>query len=116
MTRDQSLHILQHALGLDDYGQGNAYRNHYVASEDCDGWDLCQAHVAAGRMTMRGPHDLYGGNDSYCFHVTDSGREYVRTNSQKPPKLSRSKQRYQRWLNVNDATGQSFGEWLRSSQ
>lgn len=27
--------------------------------------------------------------------------------------LTRGQKRYQRWLDVADATGESFGEWLR---
>lgn len=88
--RDESLHILQHALGLDDYGRGRSYRNHYVAGEDCDSWPLLMAHVEAGRMVRHASRVLFGGPGQYCFAVTDEGREYVRTNSPAPPKSSRS--------------------------
>lgn len=32
LTSEQ-LHVLQHALGLDKYGQGEMYRNHFCAGE-----------------------------------------------------------------------------------
>lgn len=107
--RDQSLHILQHALGLDDFGRGTSYRNHYVCGEDCDSWPLLVDHVNAGRMTRHGPREVFGG--SYCFVVTEAGREYVRSNSPVAPKPSPSKRRYQRFLDAD--SGLSFGEWMK---
>jgi hypothetical protein len=109
--RDESLHILQHALGLDDYGQGNPYRNHYVISPGCDGWELCSAHVEAGRMVRHEPRAIFGGDDCYCFVVTEAGREHVHEHSPKPPKVSRAKSRYRMWLRSN--TDMAFGEWLK---
>lgn len=111
-TRDESLHILQHALGLDDYGQGTAYRNHYVADDGHDNWSLLMAHVEAGRMWRAEPSELFGGG--YCFVVTDAGRDYVREHSPKPPKVSRAKARYREWLKVGDLI--SFGDWLKSGR
>lgn len=111
MTRNPALHILQHALGLDDYGQGNAYRNHFVASPDTEDWAICTAHVEAGHMVQHEPRELFGGYDCYCFVVTDAGREYVLEHSPRPPKLTRSQRRYREFLHAD--TGMSFGEWLR---
>lgn len=107
--RDESLHILQHAIGLDAYGQGNAYRNHYVADESHYNWPLLIAHVEAGRMWRAERDALFGG--AYCFVVTDAGREHVREHSPKPPKVSRAKARYREWLKVADLI--SFGDWLK---
>jgi hypothetical protein len=111
---DPDLHILQHALGLDDYGQGNAYRNRYVATDGSDDFARCQAHVEAGRMVRHGPSDLFGGGRSFCFVVTDAGRQYVRERSPKPPRLTRSQRRYREWLNAD--SGMPFGEWIREGQ
>jgi hypothetical protein len=113
VERDPSLHVLQHALGMDDYGRqpDGDYRNHYVTDEGCDGWDLCMAHVDAGRMRRHGPRDLFGGPTSYCFVVTEAGREFVREHSPKPPKVSRSKARYRRWL--ESEVDMSFGQWVK---
>lgn len=110
--RDLSLHILQHALGLDDYGQGNAYRNYYVATCGSDDYQRCKVHEEAGRMKRHGPSSLYGGMTSFCFVVTDAGREYVREHSPTPPKLTRSQKRYRQYLAQD--SGLRFGEWLRS--
>jgi hypothetical protein len=109
--RDPSLHVLQHALGVDDYGQGNPYRNHFVTGPGCDNWGLCTAHVEAGRMVRHEPRAIVGGADSYCFVVTEAGRAFVREHSPKPPKISRAKARYRAWLRSNLDT--TFGEWLK---
>jgi len=121
-VRDPSLHVLQHALGLDDYGQGrydkkqtafDSYRNRYITEPECDGWDLRMAHVEAGRMVRHEPREIFGGPTSYCFCVTDAGKAFVISNSQKPPKVSRGRRRYLEWLEVSAAYDISFGEWLR---
>lgn len=49
------LHILQHALGLDSYGQGTFYRNRYVLGPGCDGWDDCKALEAAALANQLDP-------------------------------------------------------------
>lgn len=121
--RDQSLHVLQHALGLDDYGRGdggrhpfNAYRNHFVTGDAGASFDLCTAHVDSSRMERHGPSPMYGG-DGYCFTVTDAGREYVRDTSPKPPKSKRSAQRYREWLRVSDVYPDlTFGDWLKGTR
>jgi hypothetical protein len=113
--RDQSLHILQHALGLDDYGQGRMYRNRYVIGEGGDTWDLWMAHVEAGRAVRHEPRAIFGGDDSYCFMVTEAGKAFVREHSPKPPKVSPAKQRYLNWLRVADCyPDMSFGDWLKA--
>lgn len=130
-VRDESLHILQHALGLDDYGRSkhngrrshsasipattdDCYRNRFVISDACDGWDLCQAHVEAGRMTKHGPSQLFGGPTSYCFCVTEAGLAFVREHSPKPPKVSRAKERYLDWLEIADLDPDlTFGQFLK---
>lgn len=103
------LHILQHSLGLDQYGQGDAYRNHYVAGPDCDGYEECRALVDVGMMEERRASDLTGGMP--CFIVTTEGIDYVRRKSERAPKLSRGQRRYREWLRAD--SGLSFGEWLR---
>jgi hypothetical protein len=109
--RDESLHILQHALGLDDYGQGTWYRNHFVTGPGGKDWDMCTEHVEAGRMVRHEPRAIFGGDDCYCFVVTEAGKAFVREHSPKPPKVSRSKQRYRDWLKVGDLI--EFGDWLK---
>lgn len=92
--RDPSLHILQHALGLDDYGRDQKgrvpsdieepYRNRFVTSDGTTDWPLCVEHFEAGRMSKHGPSPLFGGGDSYCFCVTELGLAFVREHSPKP--------------------------------
>ncbi|MHB0986236.1 MAG: hypothetical protein ACYC05_11690 [Sulfuricella sp.] len=36
---DSKLHILQHSLGLDKYGDGNQYRNHFVTGPGSTDFD-----------------------------------------------------------------------------
>ncbi len=111
---DQSLQILQHALGLDEFGRGKSYRNHYVASDGCDGWDICHEHVAAGRMIRHEPRAIFGGGEHCCFTVTDAGREFVRATSPRPSKKQRNRERYLEWLAVHEfCPDLTFGEWLK---
>lgn len=108
--RDESLHVLQHALGLDDNGQGTWYRNHFVCGPGHNDYERCEAHVAAGLMVRHEPRPLFGGD--YCYVVTDAGKEFVRSRAVAPPKLTRSQRRYREFL-ARD-TGESFGEWIRA--
>jgi hypothetical protein len=102
LTKEQ-LGVLQHALGVDQYGQGEMYRNHYVG-EDRE----CYALVEMGYMVERRASELTGGDP--LFHVTESGRQAVRETSPKPPKLTRSQLRYREYLGAD--SGLSFREWL----
>ncbi|WP_440221877.1 hypothetical protein ACQQ2N_12335 [Dokdonella sp. MW10] len=105
----QQLDVLQHALGVDRFGRGRQYRNHYVVGPGCDGYDACCANVDAGFMHRYRPSELSGGN--YTFVVTDAGRRAVSEHSPSPPKYTRSQKRYQQWLDAD--CGLRFGEWLR---
>lgn len=97
------LHTLQHALGVDQYGQGNMFRNHYVGGEND-----CRPLVALGMMTEHPASELTGGDP--WFRVTDTGKHAVRDLSPVPPKLTRSQQRYRRFLSAD--SGMTFREWL----
>jgi hypothetical protein len=109
--RDPALHVLQHALGLDDYGQGESYRNRFVTDEGTDDWPLLIAHVEAGRMVRRDPTVITGGG--YCFAVTEAGRRFVREHSPPPPKLTAGQRRYRKYLAADSCL--TFGEWLRET-
>lgn len=100
----QQLHLLQHALGLDEYGRGRAYRRHYVGDEH-----ECRPLVELGHMVEHRATELTGG--SPLFIVTEAGERATRKGSPAPPKLSRSEQRYRRFLRAD--SGMSFGEWLK---
>jgi hypothetical protein len=105
----QQLHILQHSLGLDQYGRGTMYRNHFVTGEGSMDHADCMALVDAGYMGVRKNHPLAGGDDG--FWVTETGKLAVVAHSPSPPKLSKSKQRYQDYLDVEGAM--TFIEYLR---
>lgn len=106
LTAEQ-LHVLQHSLGLDKYGQGTMYRNHFCAG----GVDIpiCESLVAIGYMRRHLTNDVF---PYYNCSVTDAGIEAVRSESPPPPRLTRSQQRYRAFLKAD--TGYSFGEWLAS--
>lgn len=95
------LHILQHSLGLDQYGQGRQYRNHYVAGGDDA--KKCRSLVGQGYMQEHQATQLSGGDP--VFTVTPAGIDYVSLNSPAPPqkpKLTRSQKRYQEYLAADD--------------
>jgi|SRR5687768_1923410 len=105
---DSKLHILQHSLGLDEYGEGKQYRNHFVTGAGSKDFPLCKELVAEGLMTEQMNHPLAGGDS--VFYVTQKGRDYVALNSQKRPKLTRSQKRYQEFLDAD--CGMTFAEWI----
>lgn len=118
----EQIAILQHALGLDQYGQAGPYgmvRNHYVAG----GRDVahCDALVAAGYMIRVSDGCALTGGDP-GFRVTDAGKEAAVRESPAPPPPTRrrnkkgrlqslrSKKRYDVYL--DGEWGESFSEWL----
>lgn len=103
------LHILQHSLGLDQYGRGTFYRNHFVTGEGSNDHANCMALVEAGYMGVRKNHPLAGGDDG--FWVTEAGKRAVREHSPTPPKLTRDQQRYRDWLAYDG--GMSFIDYLK---
>jgi hypothetical protein len=100
------IHILCHSLGL-TYGR-EMYRNHFVTGEGSTDHPDCEALVNMGLMTKQAGGPLTGGDDA--FFVTEAGKAVA---IQSLPKLSRSQERYRRWLDVADVTNQPFGEWLK---
>ena len=101
------LHILQHSLGRDEYGEskskineGEDYRNHFCTGPGSKDFDACKALVADGLMIERSPSQISGGDS--IFIVTTKGKEYIALHSPKRPKLTRSKQRYLRFLEYGD--------------
>lgn len=100
------LQILQHSLGLDQYGQGPQYRNHFCAGGMDE--EVCQSLVEAGYMQQHPTTEAY---PYYNCSVTRAGKEAVLRESPKPPKLSRSQRRYREFLKAD--TGYGFGEWLK---
>ena len=109
---EKKLHIMQHSLGLDKYGLGNQYRNHFDTGPVSDDFDNCMSLVEMGLMERHSPNELTGGD--YCFTVTSTGIGYVALNSPAPPskpKLTRSQKRYREYLEA-DWYSESFADWL----
>lgn len=104
------LHILQHSLGVDHYGQGEQYRNHFATGPGGKDFDACQALAGMGLMIDHGPRAVSG--EMHVFTVTPSGVDAVAIESPRPPKVSRSKQRYQRFLEYGDGF-RSFLDYCR---
>jgi hypothetical protein len=104
------LHVLQHSLGLDDYGRGTMYRNRFVTGEGSKDHADCMALVEQGFMSRVANVKLFGGSD--CFTVTDKGKRAAVAESPAPPKLTRSQQIYQDWLNYDsDMSFIEYAKW-----
>lgn len=103
------LPILQHAIGVDQFGRGSQYRNHFVAGPGHSDYQTCLEAVASGLMRHHQNSHVCGGN---VFYVTDTGRAFVAEHSPQPPKLSRSQRRYKAFLDHD--SGLPFREWLSS--
>lgn len=100
-------HILLHALGMTQGGA--SYRNHFVTGAGSDDHADCMALAAIGLMERRSGSPLTGGDG--LFLVTKEGRAVAEQHRPKPKKLTRSQQRYRRFLDAD--SGLSFREWLR---
>lgn len=104
--RDELLQILQHSLGVDQYGQGSMYRNHFCAGgKDVD---KCRELVSMGFMIERNSSELTGGD--VPFFVCAEGKQAVLDLSPKPPKVPKAKRRYR--LYRQSESDQTFFEWL----
>ena len=107
MTLEQ-LQIIQHALGVDEYGRGQWYRNHFCAGGRDE--DVCRELVALGFMREHRTTEML---PYYNCSVTEDGKKAMLEASPKPPKLTRSQVRYRRFLNWSDAYDGTFREFLR---
>jgi hypothetical protein len=103
------LQILRHALGVGDSGWERSYRNHFVTGRSSADHQHCMALVERGFMVQRAGNAITGGDD--LFTVNEAGRAVVQEHTPPPPKLTRSQQRYQQFLNYDG--GVTFGEFLR---
>ena len=110
MTSTQ-IHTLQHALGADEYGRWPKghdwyYRDYYVGQDS-----TCEELVELGFMTKHAGNCATGGD--VCYRVTGNGVLAMRKESPKPPRLTRSQERYQRYLDWADAYGGTFRQFLQ---
>lgn len=104
MTQEQ-LQILQHSLGVDQYGQGEQYRNHFCAGGSDE--NICRELVALGYMQQHRTTEML---PYFNCSVTEEGKRAMAAESPTPPKLTRSQKRYRRF--INEDSGMSFREWL----
>lgn len=104
MTSAQ-LQILQHSLGVDEYGQGEMNRNHFCAGGADE--TICRELVALGYMRQ---HETTEAFPYFNCSVTDEGKAAMLRESPKPPKLTRSQKRYREFLRAD--AGYTFREWL----
>lgn len=104
--------ILQHTIGANEYGEiPRGYdRNHFVTDEATADWPLCQELVALGMMEQRTPHVSAGG--SPWFSATSAGKNAAIEHAKPRPKLTRSQERYQRYLSVGDLF-ENFRQFLQ---
>jgi len=108
----ERLHVLQHSLGLNLYGQGARHRNHFVTSEGATDWPVCVAAVADGLMTQTKGNAITGGGD--VFRVTPAGMVWVQEHSPKAPVLTRAQRVYLAYLRADCSL--TFGEWLKAGR
>ena len=96
---------LLHTLGL-GRRTGDAWRNHFVGSTP----EIVEL-VAAGLMEKVNNGSPLSGGDP-VFRATAAGkRRALEIHAREYPKPSRSRARYQAWLDAD--SGMSFGEWLK---
>ena len=108
--KKEQLKILQHSLGVDQYGLGEQFRNHFATSPGSKDFKKCCDLCISGHMRDLGKRELWG--KSHCFVVTRHGKEAVSTESPDPPKLSRGQKRYQDYLNNADCF-ESFFDFIK---
>ena len=106
------LHVLQHALGLDQYGRGAGHRNYFVTDCGTTDWPTCVAAAADGLMTQTKGNAITGGGD--VFRVTPAGMVWVLEHSPKAPKLTRAQRVYRAYLDADCSL--TFGEWLKDGR
>jgi hypothetical protein len=112
MTKRQ-LEILQHALGVDQYGQTPKGFTPYARNHFCAGGAdevICRELVALGYMQQHRTTELY---PYFNCSVTEAGKKAMREESPAPPKLTRSQQRYRDFLDAD--LGCTFREWLAAT-
>lgn len=108
------LEILQHSLGVDRYGRGEFYRNHFVAGGQDE--PLCEELVA---MRFMRKHSRRGGDGDEltggmpCYIVTDAGKGAMLRHSPKPPKSKRT-QAFDSWERYCEAFNRiPFSQFLK---
>lgn len=105
MTARQ-LEVLQHCLGADKHGQRRGDRNWFGAGLGDE--SVCRELVALGYMQEHQRNEIY---PYYNVSATREGINAMHEQSEPAPKLTRSQQRYRRFMRHD--SGLSFREWLK---
>lgn len=106
----RQLEILQHCLGVDQYGRTKKGYTPYTRNYFCAGVGdepTCRELVALGFMVEQPQREWL---PYFNCSVSDAGKKAMHAESPAPPKLTRSQLRYQRFLDCD--TGFSFREFL----
>lgn len=103
----RQLEILQHALGADRFGKRPRDSRNYFCAGVADEPD-CRALVALGYMQEHRRTDVF---PYFNCSVTGDGINAMLRESPVPPKLTRSQERYRRFLKAD--LGCSFLEFLK---
>ena len=105
----QQADVLLHTLGLSEPGSSST-RNLFVTGKGDPHLADLETLVAAGLMReTRRPGFLSEGDR--VFMATDAGLARALSIQPKPPKLTRSQERYRRWLDLD--SGLPFADFLR---
>ena len=107
---EKTLHVLQHALGLDQYGRGAGHRNYFVTDCGTTDWPTCVMTAADGLMTQTKGNAITGGGD--VFRVTPAGMVWVQQHSPKVLMLIRVQRTYRKWARADN--NMTFGTWLKA--
>ncbi len=102
----RQLEILQHCCGANKHGIQTGHRNHFCAGEDDE--QTCRELVALGLMREHARTAVY---HYYNVSATIEGIKAMHEQSEPAPKLTRSQQRYRRFLRHD--SGLKFSEWLK---
>lgn len=116
------IEILQHSMGLNQYGEGTKYRNHYVTGKGQD-LDDCLDAVAKGYMierTNKVDPSLIGHSRLFC--VTKAGEAFISEHSLSrpvspkiPARKLRATRKYAAYLRMKDVCGySSFKDFLKN--
>lgn len=118
----EQLHIVQHSLGCDEFGRSTTpmryendgcfgyYRNRFVTDPKSEDGQQCEELRRLGFMHSHGEQALAGGMT--CYSVTLEGVSAMVQHSPKPPKLTRSQQRFARYRACADCF-ENFRAFLR---
>jgi hypothetical protein len=108
----RQLEILQHALGVDEYGLTPKGYVPYTRNRFCAGAadePDCRGLVEMGYMVE---HERTEWLPYFNCSVSVAGMKAMHAASAKPPKVSRSTKRFAEYMQFSDAFDCTFRQWL----